>query len=60
MNEVIILRINEETFKKLEYLTKYLKGIYPSKSQVIRSAIHRLYKEKLHEEKEILRKAKNI
>ena len=45
MTKAFILRLNEDTIYKLEELRK-LSGLYSSKSQVIRSAIHRLYNEK--------------
>lgn len=49
MDTIIILRINKETDDKLNFLVNKMKGVYPSKSQVIRSAIHSLYKKKLNE-----------
>ena len=39
--------LNKDTKKKLKELVKKLNGLYPSESQVIRSAIHRLHREKI-------------
>lgn len=47
MEYSLIFRYNKETKQKLETLIKELSGLYPSKAQVIRSAIHRLHNEKI-------------
>lgn len=43
------LKINKETKDRIDYLVSNCSGLYPTKSQVIRSAIHRLYNEKIRD-----------
>ena len=49
MEYKMIFKYNKETKERLNYLTNNLSGLYPSKSQVVRSAIHRLYNEKIRD-----------
>lgn len=51
MEKSIIFRINKDTEDKLKYLCQEMSGLYPTRSQVIRSAIHLLYNEKIRDEK---------
>lgn len=50
MDKVMLFKLNKDTIDKLDYLVNNLNGLYPSKSQVIRSAIHRLYNEKVRDQ----------
>ena len=49
MEYVFIFKYNKETKEKLDFLMKDLNGLYPSKAQVVRSAIHRLFNEKIRD-----------
>lgn len=49
MDNILLIRYNNETKEKIDFLIKELPGHYTSKAQLVRSAIHFLYNYKLKE-----------